>query len=100
MGIKKKDKKGKIEIDKSLSIFNAAMIHKNIIDAYSKFDRMEIDLKDVTDCDTAGIQLLISLQKTCDDAGKEFSLINPSEAVIDAMERMSMSWKHINICED
>ena len=95
MGRKKKVNKGKVEIDTSLSIFNAAMIHGKITEAYKNFDRIEIDLKDITDCDTAGIQLLYSLKKSCFDTGKEISLTNPSDAVTDALERISMDWNHL-----
>ena len=97
MGTKKKDNTEKIEIETSLSIFNAAMIHEKILEAYNKFDAMEIDLKNITDCDTAGIQLLISLKKSCGETGKEISLVNPSEAVTDALERMSITWEHFNV---
>ena len=97
MGRKKQPPKKNIEIDASLSIFNAAVIHEKIKDAYNKYDSIEIDLKDITDCDTAGIQLLCSLKKSCIDAGKEFTLTNPSDAVTAALERMSMSWEHFLI---
>ncbi len=93
MGRKKQSKIKNIEIDTSLSIFNAATIHKKITEAYRKYDSIEIDLKEITDCDTAGIQLLCSLKKSCLDAGKEITLTNPSNAVTDALERMSISWE-------
>lgn len=96
MARKKRTKDGKIEIDTSLSIFNAAKLHKKITEAYKKYKSIEIDLKDISECDTAGIQLLYSLKKSCLDAGKEISLTNPSDAVTDALDRMSMSWEHLN----
>ena len=97
MGRKKQAKKYNIEIDTSLSIFNAASIHEKITEAYTKYESIEIDLKDITDCDTAGIQLLYSLQKSCLNNGKKISLINPSDAVTSALERMSMSWDNFTI---
>lgn len=95
MGREKKVNKVNVEIDTSLSIFNAALLHEKIIEAYRTFESLEIDLKDITDCDTAGIQLLYALKKGCLDAGKELSLVNPSTAVTDALDRMSMSWDHL-----
>ena len=92
MGRKKQNNKGNVEIDTSLSIFNAAMIHEKITETYKAFDSIEIDLNGIIYCDTAGIQLLYSLKKSCMDTGKVFSLINPSDAVTEALERMSMSW--------
>ena len=95
MGRKKQANNKNIEIDTSLSIFNAAVLHEKITEAYKEFDRIEIDLNDITVCDTAGIQLLYSLKKSC-LAGKEISLTNPSDAVTVALERMSMSWEHLS----
>lgn len=96
MGRKKRTTNVNIETDTSLSIFNALKLHKKIVEAYKKYESIEIDLKDISECDTAGIQLLYSLKKSCLDAGKEISLTNPSDAVTDALERMSMSWEHLN----
>ena len=79
MGRTKKVNKGNIEIETSLSIFNASKLHEKIAAAYKESDRIEIDLKEITDCDTAGIQLLYSLKKSCINTGKEIFLNNPSE---------------------
>ncbi|MBN2419576.1 MAG: STAS domain-containing protein [Deltaproteobacteria bacterium] len=95
MGRKKQVNKGNIEIGTSLSIFDATMIHTKIIEAYKTLDRIEIDLKDITDCDTAGVQILYSLKKACIDTGKTFALVNPSDAVTDALERMSMTFENL-----
>jgi anti-anti-sigma regulatory factor len=93
MGKKKQDKKGNIEIDSSLCVSNASMIHNKIMEAYKELEAIEIDLKNITDCDTAGIQLLYALKKSCVDAGKSFSLINPSDAVTEALRRAAIPWE-------
>ena len=85
-----------VELNTSLSVYNAAKLHSQLTEAYKNSDRIEIDLKNITDCDTAGIQLLFSLKKSCLDAGKQISLINPSEAVNDALNRMSISWETLD----
>ena len=93
---KKQANNKNIELGTSLSIFNAAILHEKITGAYKESDRIEIDLNAITDCDTAGIQLLYSLKKSCLDSGKKISLTNPSDAVTAALERMSMSWEHLS----
>ena len=42
-----------------------------------------LDLSDVTRCDTAGIQLLISAKRTAEEAGKGFLISEISEAVLE-----------------
>ncbi len=96
MGRKKQMKTENVELDTSLSVYTAAKIHSQLAEVYKNSDRIEIDLKNITDCDTAGIQLLFSLKKSCLDAGKEIFLKNPSEAVNDALNRISISWETLD----
>lgn len=91
MAKNKQVKNGKLEIGNSLSIFDAAMLHEKIIEVYKNSDVVEIDLKDITNCDTAGIQLLYSLKKSSLNDGKELNILNPSSAVEDTLNRMSIS---------
>ena len=89
--VRKKDgKTGNIQVKDALSIITAAVVHEEIVEAYKSSDIVEIDLTDVTDCDTAGIQLLYSLKKSCMNDGKKLIVKNPSTAVEDALNRMSI----------
>lgn len=96
MGRKKKVKNKSMEMGTSLSIFNAKELHDQLTGIFGDADRIEIDLKKITDCDTAGIQLLYSLKKSCLESGKDISLTNPSDAVKDALNRMSVSWETLD----
>jgi|WetSurMetagenome_2_1015567.scaffolds.fasta_scaffold597909_2 anti-anti-sigma regulatory factor len=84
-----------IETGDSLSVFKAAQIHAKIVEVYSTSDTIEIDLSNVTDCDTAGIQMLYSLKKSSLRDGKNIIIKNISGAVEDAMNRMCVSLKTI-----
>lgn len=88
MAGKKQIKTKNIELDNSLSIFDIASLHKKLLEAYSNSDQMEVDLHNVTSCDTAGIQLLYSLRKSSIEDGKELTVINPSGAVKEVLDSM------------
>ena len=87
---KKQMKKGIIEIEASLTIFNVAELQNQILKILKNSNKIEVDLKDITECDTAGIQLLYSLKKSCLSEGKDFSLLNPSDDFNEALNRMSI----------
>jgi anti-anti-sigma regulatory factor len=77
-----------VETGTSLSVFKVAELYANIIEAYSEADTIEMDLGNVTDCDTAGIQLLYSLKKSSNRDGKNIIIKNMSGAVEDTLNRM------------
>jgi anti-sigma B factor antagonist len=80
-----------VETGASLSVFKAAQIHAKIVEVYSTSDTIEIDLSNVTDCDTSGIQMLYSLKKSSLRDGKNIIIKHISGAVEDAMNRMCVS---------
>jgi anti-anti-sigma regulatory factor len=82
-----------LEMDKSLTVFNIAEAYNRFTEVFQNSDRIEIDLNNITDCDTSGIQLLYSLKKSCMNTGKEISIKNPSAAVHEALNRISISWE-------
>jgi anti-anti-sigma regulatory factor len=77
-----------VETGDSLSVFKAAQLHAKIVEAYTTSDTIEIDLSKITDCDTAGIQLLYSLKKSGLRDGKNIIIKNISSAVENALNRM------------
>lgn len=88
MARKKQLKNGKLEIEDSLSIFDAVILHEKIVNIYKNSDTVEINLKNIINCDTAGVQLLYSLKKSSLNDDKKLSIINPSCAVENALNRM------------
>jgi ABC-type transporter Mla MlaB component len=77
-----------IETGASFSVFKVAELYDNFFNAYREADTIEIDLGNVTDCDTAGIQLLYSLKKSGIKDGKNVIIKNISSAVEDTLNRM------------
>lgn len=69
-----------------LSIYHALEQKATLLDALDRADDLELDLLQVSEIDTAGLQLLILLKKEAQRAGKRLSIVahsQPVRAVID-----------------
>jgi anti-sigma B factor antagonist len=49
-------------------------------------DADRLDLSNVVELDTAGLQLLLTARRYASDAGRELSVTNPSRVVADVLE--------------
>jgi len=61
-------------------------IYKNIKDEFDKVDNLSIDMKNISEIDLSGLQLLVSLKKSCDKENKGFQLINISDELLYSFE--------------
>jgi ABC-type transporter Mla MlaB component len=90
---KKKIKDEKLlKIEGSLSINEALEVHKQIIQAFEGADDISFELTGVTDCDTAGVQLIFSILKSVEESGKNISIPDFPKAVQDAAGRIGLEW--------
>lgn len=85
--------KNNVEIGSSLTISNIAELHSKFKKIINNSDRINIDLNNIDDCDTSGIQLLYSIKKSCLERKKEITIINPSAAINEALNRISITWE-------
>jgi anti-anti-sigma factor len=84
MSVSREEKEGRIifKIEDSLSIYEVANLRNEFLECLDAYDRMSLDLNGVTECDSAGIQLLYSAYITARNAGKTFEILHASEQVI------------------
>ncbi len=82
--------KSKSKKDKGVKLFNPgdmltvnriSEIRDNIVSLLAEENELRLDLSDIRECDTAGIQILISLKIFGNQQGKELSIINETEPV-------------------
>jgi anti-sigma B factor antagonist len=78
---KKKSAVEKFTVEGELTIYTAAEM-KEKIGALLKSESIEIDLSQVGEIDTAGLQLLLLAQRECAKQEKPIVFSNPSEAVL------------------
>lgn len=85
-----KQRRKTVVIDGALTIYEAAGAKQPLIEALNASAELEIDLAQVTEIDTAGIQLLVLLKREAQKAGKPLSLAAHSQASLDVIDRYNL----------
>lgn len=70
-----------LSLTEDLTIYHALEQKKSLLDALANADELELDLLQVSEIDTAGLQLLILLKKEAQRAGKNISIVAHSQSV-------------------
>ncbi|UCX04806.1 STAS domain-containing protein [Shewanella glacialimarina] len=87
------DQGGLAHIEGPMTIHNATELKSQFIGALSASQHLELNLAAVTEIDAAGLQLLIMAKQHQIHIQHELTLINHSEAVLEAFEIMGLvSW--------
>lgn len=97
MGNKKKqeEKKALLKLGCSLSIYQANELKNTLMSCLDNNDILELDVQDINECDTAGLQLLCSAKKTASGMGKILIITGESKAFEDMMNRSGMTLEMI-----
>jgi len=69
----------------NFTIYEVEEIREKFIEQLSK-DKILIDLSSITKIDMSAIQLLISLQITCKELGKEFEIKNIKDEILNVFK--------------
>lgn len=80
-----------LRIEGDMSIYRAAELKDILRAALDGATALEIDLSAVTECDTAGVQLLMLTKKMAQADRRELRLCAHSPAVLDALERLNLA---------
>jgi len=86
MGAKKKAAVSRLAIEGELTIYVAAELKEKIAAALQLEQPLEIDLSQVGEIDSAGIQLLLLAKRECDNRQRPVAFLKPSPAVLDAWQ--------------
>ena len=97
MNFVKEEKNGEAmaSIDGALTINEVADLGKNLLASIEANTSLSLDLSQVMDCDTAGIQLLLSAKKTAENLKKTFSVIYTSQSVLSTARQIGIEFHEI-----
>jgi anti-sigma B factor antagonist len=70
-----------LSLTDDLTIYHALEQKTKLLDALAAADDLELDLMQVSEIDSAGLQLLILLKKEAQRAGKRLSIVAHSQSV-------------------
>ena len=83
---KEKDGTVTLEIEGALSIYETAALRNELLLCFDLHERLKLDLKKVTDCDAAGLQLLCSVGRSATEMKKSFGVVGVSQVVNDTLQ--------------
>jgi anti-anti-sigma regulatory factor len=87
----KKEEAAPLKIQGPLTIYEVIDVRDRFLEHLNNTGELRLELEEVTDCDTVGIQLLYSALKTARDRGQVFDLKSVSIAVKKAAERAGIN---------
>ena len=80
-----------LSITEDLTIYNALAQKQTLLDALATTSELELNLAQVGEMDTAGLQLLILLKKEAQRAGKSVRIVAHSQAVSSVIDFCNMA---------
>ena len=82
-----KDGKALLFVKGSMTVYEAENLRDEMVECFSAYDGLMLDLGGVDACDITGVQLLCSAGKTGSEEIKPFSVLRASDPVIEALVR-------------
>jgi len=80
-----------LAITEDLTIYHALEQKQALLNALAATDELELNLAQVAEIDTAGLQLLILLKKEAQRAGKRVRIVAHSQAVSSVVDFCNMA---------
>lgn len=80
-------KEGRVRVAGEMTVYTAAALKQDLLAAIARHDQAKLlDLSEVTEIDTAGLQLLLTARRHAANTGRELLLAEPSRAVRSTLE--------------
>ena len=83
-------KAARISLEGEMTIFQAATLKDLLLDALSAGDALEVDLSHVIELDTAGVQLMLMLQREAHETNRELRWTGHSHAVLHVLRLLGL----------
>lgn len=80
-----------LRIEGEMTIYRAADLKVALLAALEGVDRLEIDLSEVSEIDSAGVQLLMMIKQAARGKGAELRLSGHSPAVLDVFQCLDLA---------
>lgn len=81
----------RLEIKGELSIFTAADVRRQLLETLEHGTDVEVDLSDVTEMDSAGMQLMVAAKREAALRERQLRFTGHSPAVFDVLELCDLS---------
>lgn len=79
-----------LAIQGELNIYHAARLKEELLEALASRAELEVDLGEVEDCDSSGVQLLLLLKREARRQDKRLALVNHSRCVAEVIDLLNL----------
>lgn len=86
----KKPTQRRLELNGEMNISTAAIIRQQLLDALSGAEIVEVGLGRVSECDTAGVQLMLAAKRQAAQAGKTLIFAEHSAPVVETLDLLDL----------
>lgn len=80
-----------VSAGEELTIYSAAQLKEDFINQLAQSQGLEIDLSQVQEMDSAGVQILLMLKKEAGARHKHLHLVNHSKPVVEIFELLDLT---------
>lgn len=81
---------GKLVLEGELSIFEAGHAKDLLLETLAAHDALQVDLSGITEFDTAGVQVLLVIQREAEQAGKTLKWTGHSQRVAQVLDLLNL----------
>ncbi|MBV7296958.1 STAS domain-containing protein [Enterovibrio paralichthyis] len=89
--VNSKDGISHLSINDEMTIYTATAMKNELVDKLCHCHEMEISLENVSEIDSAGVQILIALRQEAAQLKKEMRFVKHSAAVLDVFETLNLA---------
>lgn len=87
-----------LRLEGVLTVYEVAELRETLIAAFEKKNGVVLDLGNVTDIDTTGIQLLCSAYQTAKNTKKGFTIMGANDSFKEAISRIGLNSEGFLAC--
>ena len=100
MPFKREEKDGQafFKIKGPMTINETTELKQELLVCLEDYNGLVLDLAEVVECDTAGIQLIYSTKKTVQDTDKAFTVTGASNCVQEIVSSIGLDFEEITKC--
>lgn len=92
MGLEVVNKQGicHIAVKDEMTIYNASEMKTNLLEPLNRNDEVEVSLEEVSEIDSAGVQIILMLRHEARRLEKELRFVKHSPAVLEVLETLNL----------
>jgi anti-sigma B factor antagonist len=80
-----------VSAGEEMTIYTAAQLKEDLLGKFNQSQGLEIDLSQVQEMDSSGVQILMMLKREAEEKGKPLHLVNHSQPVVEIFELLDLA---------